>query len=317
MRFSILLPIYKRIFLKECIESILFQTYRDFEIIIVNDASPEDLESIVFAFDDLRIRYYKNEKGFGGYNVVNNWNRCLDFALGDYVICMGDDDKLLPNCLNDYVEIIEKYPELDIYHMRTEIIDEKSQLIDMQEPRPEWESVYSLIWNLWKGRDQYIGDFLFRTSALKSKGGFYFLPYAWSSDKITAFVAARNKGIANTYNPGFQYRKHLYTITNSSTNQCGRFEALMKEKEWYRCFLADCKEPTDRIDKEYLLLIRLHMEKYMEARLESMIYWDITNTPSHYKYWKRNQHSYALSDHVMAHARYIYYKESLKKMLKY
>ena len=61
-KFSITIPAYKRTYLQECIDSILGQTYTDFELIIVNDASPEDLDSIVNSFSDSRIRYYKNEK---------------------------------------------------------------------------------------------------------------------------------------------------------------------------------------------------------------------------------------------------------------
>lgn len=62
MKFSILIPAFKQQYLQECIESILAQTYRDFEIVIVNDASPEDLDSIVNSFTDFRIRYYVNKK---------------------------------------------------------------------------------------------------------------------------------------------------------------------------------------------------------------------------------------------------------------
>lgn len=58
MKFSITIPAYKAKFLKECIDSILSQTYNDFELIIVNDASPEYLDSIINGYSDSRIRYY-------------------------------------------------------------------------------------------------------------------------------------------------------------------------------------------------------------------------------------------------------------------
>ena len=47
MKFSIAIPAFKAKYLKECIDSILAQTYKDFELIIVNDASPEDIDSVV------------------------------------------------------------------------------------------------------------------------------------------------------------------------------------------------------------------------------------------------------------------------------
>ena len=154
MKFSILVPAYKDLFLKECIDSILSQTYADFELIIANDCSPFDIDGIVSQYTDDRIIYYKNERRFGAVELVKNWNQCLAHANGDYVICMGDDDKLLPNCLSDYVDLIKKYPNLDLYHMRTQVIDENSNIINIQEDRPDRESVYSIIWHYWNKRRQ-------------------------------------------------------------------------------------------------------------------------------------------------------------------
>ena len=128
MKYSITIPTYKATFLKECIESALAQTYSNFELVIVNDASPEDIDVIVKAFNDPRIRYYKNEKNCGALNVVDNWNKCLEYAKGEFTICMGDDDMLYPNCLEEYNKLIACYPQLDIYHGRTVLINEKSEI---------------------------------------------------------------------------------------------------------------------------------------------------------------------------------------------
>lgn len=63
MKFSIAIPAFKAKYLKECIDSILAQTYKDFELIIVNDASPENIDSVVKPYlSQAKIRYYKNEK---------------------------------------------------------------------------------------------------------------------------------------------------------------------------------------------------------------------------------------------------------------
>lgn len=71
-KFSIIVPCYKEVFLKECIESILFQTYQDFELILVNDASPYNIRQIVDQFKDDRIRYYERKQGFGAKGLVQN-----------------------------------------------------------------------------------------------------------------------------------------------------------------------------------------------------------------------------------------------------
>lgn len=239
-KFSILIPAFKAKFLKECIESILTQTFTNFELIIVNDASPEDIDTIVNYFKDNRIRYFKNEKNCGAINVVDNWNKCLYYATGDYVICMGDDDKLCSNCLEEYLKLINKYPNLCIYHAWTEIIDENSNVIKMQEPRPEIEGVYSMMWNRWLNRTQYIGDFLFERNTLLKNGGFYKLPLAWSSDDISSYIAAQNTGIANLQVPVFQYRENSLTISNIG-NERIKLNAIEEEGEWYKKFLS--KEP--------------------------------------------------------------------------
>ena len=216
MKFSITIPAYKQKYLYKAIESCLAQTYKDFELIIVDDASPEDLKSMVDRCQDSRIRYYRNEKNCGALHVVDNWNICLGYTKGDYVICMGDDDRLLPNCLEEYSKLIDKYPDLDIYHGMTEIIDENGNLTNMQEARPEREGMYSMIsGRLRNSRLQYIGDWLFKRTALEQLNGYVNMPMAWGSDDLTAYTIAKNKGVANTQIPVFQYRISSLTISNS------------------------------------------------------------------------------------------------------
>jgi len=139
MLFSVLIPAFKGQFLSDAIDSCLAQDYDDFEVIIVDDHSPDNLHAIVSNYSDKRIRYYSNRANCGAVDVVDNWNICLSYAEGDFVICMGDDDRLLPWCLTEYRLLLQKYPNLDIYHARTELIDEKGEFINLQESSPETE----------------------------------------------------------------------------------------------------------------------------------------------------------------------------------
>lgn len=257
MKFSIFIPAYKRVFLDKAIQSCLNQTYDDFELVIVNDASPEDLDSIIDSFDDSRLHYYKNDKNIGALNVVDNWNKCLDLCNGDYVICMGDDDCLAPTCLTLYVDLMEKYPGLGVYHTRTIIIDENGNSINIQASRPEYESDLSLVWHRWNGRFvQFIGDFCFNLKLLRDNKGFYKLPLAWGSDDISAVIAAKENGIANTQKVGFYYRINSQTITNTSNTEF-KLQAIEKEKEWYETFLSRIPQNDDDLLYRDLLLREL------------------------------------------------------------
>lgn len=238
MIFSVLVPAYKAEFLKECIDSILSQTYNNLELIIVNDASPQDIDSIVDSYSDDRIRYYKNEKNIGAINLVDNWNKCLSYAKGDYVICMGDDDKLLPNCLEEYNKLINQYPGIGLLHGWTEIIDENSVPYQMTTMRGLHESAYSLCWHrIWEfyGR-QFIGDFCYERRWLVEHGGFYKIPMAWGSDDITAIIGASKNGVANTQVPVFQYRSNKYSVT-STGNLNVKMDAINLTLDWYKQFL--------------------------------------------------------------------------------
>lgn len=246
MLITVAIPAYKAKFLKEAIDSILNQEYSNFEIVIVNDASPENLDSIVQKYTDDRIRYFVNNENCGAVNVVDNWNKCLAHANGDYIICMGDDDKLLPSCLSEYISLIEKFPNKSVYHGWTEIIDENGDIVRMQEARPLVEDVYSMMWHRWKGRVQFIGDFLYDVKYLKSVGGFYKLPLAWASDDITSYIVAEKEGVANTQVPVFQYRVNSRTISNTG-NPDVKLDAIEKAIQWYKKFLSIPPNTSDEI----------------------------------------------------------------------
>jgi len=297
MKFSILIPAYKNQYLQECINSILAQTFENWELIILNDASPYDVDGIVATFSDPRIRYYKNEVNVGATDVVDNWNKCLKLAEGDYIVCMGDDDRLLPSCLEEYVNLIDKYPGLGVYHAWTEIIDENGKFNRMTSGRCEFESVYSLIWHRWSGmRYQYIGDFLFDTKMLREKGGFYKLPLAWASDDITAVMCAAFKGIANTQVVTFQYRQNSQTISNTGNAKL-KMEALCQEREWYLEFLSS--EPTDELDRRFYDDIMRIMPNYFNNKTVVTISGDLNLSIFNIFYWIKKRRHYGYGKRVI------------------
>lgn len=294
MKYSITIPAYKATFLYECIESILAQTYTDFELIIVNDASPEDLDSIVNQFADSRIGYYKNEKNCGMVNVVDNWNICLSYAKGDYLICMGDDDMLAPNALEEYNKLIDKYPELDIYHGRVKMINENATVVDYQEPRAELESVYAMIYYRLQGRRQFIGDFLFKTSSLKREGGFYKLPLAWGSDEVTTYRAAIERGIANSDSVIFFYRISSQTISNGG-NYYLKIGAIREEMEWFDHFLKS-ETPKSEMDCYFYQMIQSSAPRYFKKMIFDNITLDVIASPrKRFLYWALHRNKEQLS----------------------
>jgi glycosyltransferase involved in cell wall biosynthesis len=246
-KFSVGIPAFKSRFLNDCIGSILNQTYRDFELIIVNDASPEPVEQVVKTFSDGRIKYFRNERNTGAENVVDNWNKCLEKATGEFFVLMGDDDTMEPTYLEEFAALVGRYPLLDVYHCRCRLIDEHSRPIGITPSWPEYESVYDNILHRYGyGRIQFISDFVYRASVLKANNGFYKLPLAWASDDISSFIAMGDKGIAHVNKPLLNYRKSAITIS-SSGNIDLKMKAVMEMGRWLEEFLN--KQPSGETDR--------------------------------------------------------------------
>lgn len=102
---SICIPAYLGAkYIAVTINSVLNQTFNDFELLIIDDNSCDSTLAEVMQFSDSRIRVLKNESNIG---AQENWNRCLGEARGKYIKLLPQDDLLVPSCLERQVEIFE------------------------------------------------------------------------------------------------------------------------------------------------------------------------------------------------------------------
>jgi glycosyltransferase involved in cell wall biosynthesis len=107
---SVCMPVYNRaIYIKECIDSILCQTFHDFELIIVDDGSTDETCEIIASYQDSRIKLYKNR-----HNFIESSNMTLSKASGKYIARMDSDDIMVPERLALQFEYMEDHPEVDV-----------------------------------------------------------------------------------------------------------------------------------------------------------------------------------------------------------
>ena len=312
MLFSILIPAYKRRFLKECIDSILNQSFKDFEVIIVNDASPEDLNSIVNSYDNSKIKYYENAQNCGSLNVVDNWNKCLEYSQGDYIMCIGDDDFLMPDCLLRYSKAIACNQCADVFHCRSYIVDENSKAYSLTPSWPDHESVYDNIFHrIYHRREQFIGDFLYKRETLTNKGGFYKLPLAWASDDITSFIVMDEKGIIHINEPLFCYRQTQVTLS-SSGNVIYKLKAISGEEVWYSNFI-NSHAPSNNQDKVLYENIKKEIPHYIKIkRIETVAYYGFASSIlKGFIYWRKKKNLTGLSLKELIYATFLAYKKKL------
>jgi glycosyltransferase involved in cell wall biosynthesis len=96
-------------YLREAIDSILSQTFKDFEFIIINDSSTDRSPEIIRTYDDPRIRVINNSTNLGLSTALN---KGLDAAQGEYIARMDADDVSLPERLAKQVSFMDSHPEI-------------------------------------------------------------------------------------------------------------------------------------------------------------------------------------------------------------
>lgn len=113
-------------FIKEAIQSVLNQTFADFELIISDDASEDDTEEIVRHIKDARVKYFRNKNNIG---ICQNFNRLIKLSKGEYIKFLCADDVLRPNLLERFTEVMDGSSKIGLCFCRNEWIDENGKFI--------------------------------------------------------------------------------------------------------------------------------------------------------------------------------------------
>lgn len=119
-KISCIMPAYNAgRYLKTAIDSILNQTYRDFELIIINDGSTDNTEEIILSYSDSRIVYIRNDHNL---KLIKTLNKGIDNARGEFISRMDSDDQALPDMFERELLGFDQHPDVGIintltYHM--------------------------------------------------------------------------------------------------------------------------------------------------------------------------------------------------------
>ena len=112
-KISVLMPVYNtnEAYLREAIDSILNQTFSDFEFLILDDCPNDNREHIVTSYNDKRIVYLKNDKNLG---ISSSRNKLIDMAKGEYLAVMDHDDVALPERFAEQIKVLDNHPEIGV-----------------------------------------------------------------------------------------------------------------------------------------------------------------------------------------------------------
>jgi len=140
-RVSIGLPVFNgEKYIEDALDSILTQTYTDFELIIVDNASTDQTPRIcrAYAAKDKRIRYYRNKINLG---AVKSHNRAFKLSSGEYFKWAAHDDVLAPDFLSRCINILDSDPSIVLCHSKTGCIDEQGKLVGVYNYKVRCDSL--------------------------------------------------------------------------------------------------------------------------------------------------------------------------------
>ena len=137
---SVIMPVHNEpeLLLRTAINSILNQTYKDFEFIIINDASENNAEEVILSYKDERIKYYKNEINL---KVIKTLNKGLSLAEGEYIARMDADDISYKTRLEKQVEILDNDKEIGLVNSQCYMFPNKR----MVEPPTEHNDIEKIL----------------------------------------------------------------------------------------------------------------------------------------------------------------------------
>lgn len=173
---SICIPVYNaEFFISKTIQSVLNQSFIDFEIVITDNCSTDKTEAIIKSFNNSKIKYFKNSSNLG---AEKNWNKSLELASGKYIKLLCADDILYPNCLEEQLKIIDNPDNADVVLVTSHknVINQDGKLI-MTRKFPgsgKYKGIKALKKSLHRGTN-VIGEpvsGLFRKEVLE-KSGYY------------------------------------------------------------------------------------------------------------------------------------------------
>jgi len=133
LKVSICIPTYNRSdYLQYAVNSVLGQTYQNFELIICDDGSTDNTPEVVNSWDDSRLRYLRHPQNIGR---SRNMRSGFEAAVGDYFIKFDDDDALTPEFLAKTVAVLDNNPEVDFVCSDHWIINGKGEREERQKIR--------------------------------------------------------------------------------------------------------------------------------------------------------------------------------------
>lgn len=212
-KITVLMPVYNaEKFLREAIDSILNQTFKDFEFLIINDASTDNSKKIILSYEDPRIIYAENKKNLG---VTKTLNRGLKLTKAKYIARMDADDISLPERFEKQVEFMDKNQNLGLLGSSWILIDEAGKKKQFCKAYKGRQAVHFMCH----------GSVMMRKKVLE-KVGYYRKIFKYAQDYDLWLRFSENYEMTNLEEPLYKLRAHRNSVSSTKNEEQDLYAAL-------------------------------------------------------------------------------------------
>jgi glycosyltransferase involved in cell wall biosynthesis len=261
---AIVLPAYRVRFLREALASLEAQTSHDFRLYVFDDASPDDIASVVNEFRArLPLEYHRFDDNLGGKSLVAHWHRCIARTQGEpWIWLFSDDDIAAPTCAQVFLDAIarDQNPS-DLWRFDLEFIDEAGDVTHTCAPHPLFETAAELLENVLvpRGRDWRAPDHIFSRRVYEKSGGFVDFPNAIFSDTVTWIKFSSLTGVKTLRGPKLSWR---FSGSNTTSHSFKRQRHIAKPLFMFHQWVADFAQILPADQQQHLHELR--REQFMD-----------------------------------------------------
>ena len=263
---SVVIPSYNHAaYLRECIESVIWQSFQDWELIIVDDVSSDDSVAVAKRFTDPRIRVIENESNLGTYATENVG---IDHSSGDWIAILNSDDVWLPRKLESQILLLQKHPQCTFSYTGSQLMDEEGDKIakgdGFHSDYPEGELQELLPYLLFENR-VLASSLLFKRGAARFNG-----KLKYSGDWVALLQLAMLGPCAFVKEPLTVWRQHpennYKQVLKVLPEEVAVREAILAKSDLWLSIAKDVPETKHRLSQCAVALSALYVRARQMTR---------------------------------------------------
>lgn len=274
---GIVIPAYKVRYLEELLDSLCAQTCNNFQTLVVDDASPENVSDICQRYvAKLNLRYVRFSANLGRTDLIAHWNRAVRESGESWITVPGDDDVLDPTCVEAFYDEVARHGDrYDVYSFGARVIDREGTRM-REVPSQDIDGAGQFL--LRRFSNELIPApvcYVFSMRAFQRAGGFVSFPRGWHSDDASFALFGAHTGIKSISSAFASWRVHSGNLSADSATNAAASNSIAAQR--FIHWLRDNAGPLALSDRDLTDIVnKVAWQMYATARGLPLLSWSST-----------------------------------------